>query len=172
MADANDGGGKGLLNKDVVGDDELGLKLSPWLKPFDGKGLSKPLPGELLAASLLELRRGVKSMIPPISSRFVSSVSSGSLEGSGGGTGPAFCFPFTFPRLEWAWEVGNGFKEENEVDVNDADGSKYGMGGVGEEKLPLLRSGSTASRLRLRFLMMRGIRLKDLAFFESTVFPG
>jgi hypothetical protein len=61
---------------------------------------------------------------------------------------------------------------EKEVEVNEADGLRYGRGGGREEeKLPFVRSEST--RLRLRFFMMRGIRLKlVLVFFESTVFPG
>jgi hypothetical protein len=107
-----DDGENGLLNIDVVGDNDMGWKLSPGLKPFDGKGLSKPLPGELLTASLLELIRGVKSIIPSISSRFVSSVSSGSrgsFAGTTGGAGVAFCFPFVLARLELGgvWETGN-----------------------------------------------------------------
>lgn len=96
----NDDGGNGLLNTVVVGDAEMGWKLSPWPTLLVGNGLSKPLPGELLTVSLLELKRGVKSMIPSISSRLVSSLSSGSLGGTAGGRGTAFCFPFAFPRLE------------------------------------------------------------------------
>lgn len=98
-----EGGGKGLLNIDVVGDVDDGwlLSLPPWLNALEGKELSKPLVGELLIGSLLELGRAVRSMIPSIDSKFVSRVSSSSLGGRGGGILEAFCFPFLFPcRIE------------------------------------------------------------------------
>lgn len=101
----DEGGRKGLLKIEVGGEVEIALRLPPppWSKLLDGKELSNPLPGELLKGSLLELGRAVKSMIPSISSRFVSNVSSGSLGSSLGGTAGGtviFCFPRTLPRRE------------------------------------------------------------------------
>lgn len=62
---------------------------------------------------------------------------------------------------------------EKDAEVDADDGSRYGTGGAGDEKVLLVRSRSAANRLRLRFLMIRGIRLKlFLAFFKSMVFPG
>ena len=65
-------------------------------------GLSKPLPRKLLMQSLLEFKQGVKSVMPPISSKFVQSVSpdsKGFFGNGSGGTGIAFCFPFAL-KLE------------------------------------------------------------------------
>ena len=80
-------------------------------------------------------------MIPSITSRFVSRVSSGSwgsLGGSAGGNGTAFCLLLPFMRLELdgSGEVDSGLKLEKEVEVNEAGGLRYGKGGTSEEKLP------------------------------------
>lgn len=78
----------------------------------------------------------------------------------------AFCFPFTLIRLEGGGVeiVTEGVKE---VEVDDARGWRYGTGGTGEGKLPLMKSEeSTANRLTLRFFIIRGIIFKlkfDLA---------
>lgn len=120
----DEGGRKGLLKIEVGDEVEIALRLPrPPSKLLDGRELSNALPGELLKGSLLELGRAFRSIIPSISSRFVSNVSSGSLCSSLGGTAggtTVFCFPRTLPRrdpLAVAEEVDVDWKDAKDVDV-------------------------------------------------------
>ena len=110
----------------------IGKLTSDVLKLLETK-LSLPLPGalpgELVSPFIRRYSYGpgppfVRSTIPSISSKFVSSSSSGSFVGSGGGPGD-------FGRLLRLTFLGVGGGGEACIGKNDDDGVGEGRGGTG-----------------------------------------